>query len=239
MLWLLGSTTMIALNWLVFIWAVGKGYVLEASLGYFINPLVNVLLGFLFLRERLRPWQVVGVLLAAAGVLNLTIHQGQVPWIALALAATFGLYGLLRKTAQVGPLVGLTVETSLLLPIGLYFAATGVWRDWAGAGTLGFHEYKWLPLSGVVTAVPLLWFAAAAKRLRLSTLGFLQYVSPTCQFLLAIFAYGERFTPVHLASFCCIWAALLIYSADSLRGYWITQNRQEETSAKPCAAQRQ
>jgi len=228
MLWLAGSTTMVAVNWYVFIWATTHGYMLQASLGYFINPLVNVLLGVLFLRERLRRWQLAGFALALGAVANLTIRQGEFPWISVVLALTFGFYGLLRKTVEAGPLVALGVETAILLPAGLWLAGMGAWQDIAGGRGLGVAEYMWLPLAGVVTAAPLLCFAAAARRLRLTTMGFLQYISPTCNMLLAVLMYGERLTAGYLASFCCIWAALAVYSADSVRGYWEAERERRE-----------
>lgn len=215
---LAGSTLMIAANWYVFIWAVGNGHVLHASLGYFINPLVNVLLGVVVLRERLRAGQVAGLLLAAAGVGVMTISTGGVPWVALSLAFSFGFYALFRKTAHVAPLAGLSVETALLLPLALFVVAGvvperilpgGVPHVSSGTGAL-------LAAAGVVTAVPLLMFAAGAKRLRLSTLGFLQYVAPTCQFLLAVFAYHEPFRREQLISFAFIWAGLLAYTLETV-----------------------
>jgi chloramphenicol-sensitive protein RarD len=219
---LLASTVFIAINWYVFIWAVSNGRVLQASLGYYINPLVNVMLGMVFLRERLRRWQAAGLTLAAAGVVVMAAFQGQLPWVSLALAFSFGLYALVRKTAAVGPLVGLTIETTLLLPVALVVLA-GPKLGWfvprAPAAAWGTRTYLLLALAGLVTAIPLLWFAAAARRLRLSTMGVLQYVSPTCQFLLAVFAYGEAFRWWHGVSFGLIWGALAIYTADSIRAY--------------------
>jgi chloramphenicol-sensitive protein RarD len=212
------STVMIAVNWYVFIWAVGNGRVLHASLGYFINPLVNVLLGVIVLRERLRPGQVAGLMLAAAGVGVMTVSTGGVPWVALSLAFSFGFYALFRKTAHVAPLAGLSVETALLLPLALLVVAgvtparilpDGVPHVSSGTGFL-------LAAAGVVTAVPLLMFAAGAKRLRLSTLGFLQYVAPTCQFMLAVFAYHEPFRREQLLSFAFIWAGLIAYTLETV-----------------------
>jgi chloramphenicol-sensitive protein RarD len=220
---LLASTAFIAVNWYVFIWAVSNGRVLQASLGYYINPLVNVLLGMIFLRERLRPGQWVGLALAAAGVVVMAASVGHLPWVSLALAFSFGLYALVRKTAAVGPLVGLTIETTLLLPVALVVLA-GPKLGWIGevgaqGGAWGSRTYVLLALAGVVTAIPLLWFAAAARRLRLSTLGVLQYLAPTCQFLLAVFAYGETFRWWHGVSFGLIWGALAVYTVDSIRAY--------------------
>ena len=216
---LAGSTVMIAVNWFVFLWAVTNRQVVQAGLGYFINPLVSVLLGMIFLRERLRPGQAWALGLAAAGVALQVYARGRVPWVALSLAFSFGFYALLRKTAPAGPIVGLFVETILLLPPALLCIA------WAGrfGGSASTHftgrTYAILASSGVVTAVPLLLFATATRRLRMSTMGFLQFISPTCQLLLAVLAFGEPFTRWHLASFALIWAGLLLYSVDSARAW--------------------
>ncbi len=207
------STVCIAVNWLVYIWAVVNGRVLEASLGYYITPLVNVLLGVAILGERLERPVRVAVGIAAGGVLWLALHVGQLPWIALTLATSFGLYGLLRKLAAVGPLAGLTIETALLFPL------TGGYLAWAlvsgRAAFLSGHPTLdvCLLLGGPVTAVPLLLFAAAARRLPLSTMGFLQYLSPTLQFLLAVFAYGEAFDRAHAVAFALIWTAVALFAA--------------------------
>jgi chloramphenicol-sensitive protein RarD len=214
---LLGTTGLIALNWFVFIWAVANDQVLQASLGYFINPLVNVLLGFVFLRERLRRWQTFSVMLAAVSVAYLAYSVGAIPLVALVLAGSFGFYGLLRKTAKVDALVGLTVETMLLLPLALAYLGYLAARQECVFGTESWRMNVLLAMGGVITAVPLLWFTNAARRLRLATLGFLQYVAPTGHFLLAVVAYGEPFARTHLISFACIWTALLIYSLDTAR----------------------
>ncbi|WP_428938480.1 EamA family transporter RarD [Fontivita pretiosa] len=212
LLFLAGSTTLLSINWFTFILAVATDRVVQASLGYFINPLVNVLLGMIFLRERLRPWQVVGLLLASSGVATLALSRGYLPWIALALAVSFGFYGLLRKLAPVGAMPGLTVETAILFVPAL---ATIFLYQPANAPAIDPKSLALLMLAGVVTAVPLLLFTAAARRLRLATMGFLQYLAPSCQFLLAIFAFHEPFSGADLTSFCLIWTALLIYSLDS------------------------
>jgi chloramphenicol-sensitive protein RarD len=214
---LCGSTLLIATNWLVFIYAVGQNQVLQSSLGYFITPLVSVLCGFLFLGERLRRLQQLSLLCAVAGVSFLAYQYGRFPWISLLLAVTFGLYGLVRKTAHVEAMVGLTVETILTGPLAIgYLLWLGIHNQGAFlAGSL--HNNLLLPLSGVLTAVPLIWFAAAARRLRLSTIGFLQYLTPTLHFLLAVLLYGEEFTSAHLISFLCIWTGLAFYSWDALR----------------------
>jgi chloramphenicol-sensitive protein RarD len=211
------TTLLIASNWLVFIWAVANNHVLEASLGYFINPLVNVLLGFVFLRERLRPVQTVSVLLAAAAVTYMAAGAGNFPAVALFLAGTFGAYGLLRKIAPVEALVGLTVETGLLTPLALGYLVVQLARGEAMFGGQSTALNILLPLAGVVTATPLLWFAQAARRLRLATMGFLQYLAPTGHFLLAVLAFGEPFTAQHLITFGCIWTALALYSVDAWR----------------------
>ena len=214
---LLGSTTAIGVNWYVFIWAVSNDLLLQASLGYFINPLVNVFLGVVILRERLRPGQMIGLVLAVIGVLIPTLTAGGVPWVALSLAFSFGLYGLLRKTASVAPLAGLSIETAILFPAALMFVTGVIATPTASAAyTISTGTYALLIAAGVVTAIPLLLFAAGARRLRLTTLGFLQYVSPTCQFFLAIFAYHEPLTTGKLISFAFIWAGLAAYTIESL-----------------------
>jgi chloramphenicol-sensitive protein RarD len=212
------STALIAVNWYVFIWAVANGRILQASLGYFINPLVNVLLGVVILRERLRPGQIVGLFLATAGVVVLTISAHGVPWVALSLAFSFSLYGLLRKTAAVGPLAGLSIETAMLFPLALIVVLgilpmSGHSPD---ARIFSHRTYALLMAAGVITAVPLLLFAAGARRLRFSTLGFLQYVSPTCQFFLAVLVYDEPFKRDQLLSFALIWAAIAVYMLETI-----------------------
>ncbi len=216
LLTLCGSTLLIATNWLVFIYAIQHGEVLQSSLGYFITPLLNILLGFIFLRERLNRWQQFSVLLALIGVLNLTFHHGQFPWIALTLATSFGLYGLLRKVAKVEAMIGLTVETLLLGPFALAYIIYLTTQQESSflVGTLRLDLL--LPLSGVVTAIPLLLFVAAARRLQLATIGFLQYITPSLHFILAVGLYNETFSRGHLISFLFIWAGLGIYSSDAL-----------------------
>jgi chloramphenicol-sensitive protein RarD len=214
---LTASTLLIATNWLVFIYAVSVGEVLQSSLGYFINPLVSVLLGFLFLGERLERAQWLSLVMAAIGVVYLSVQYGSMPWISLILAASFGLYGLIRKALHVEPLVGLTVETLLLAPFALVYivqlhhSGTGIFL--ASSARLDLL----IPMSGVITAIPLLLFAAAAKRLRLATIGFLQYITPTMHLLLAVTVYGETFTHTHLISFLFIWSGLALYSLHAYR----------------------
>ncbi|MCK4872548.1 MAG: EamA family transporter RarD [Phycisphaerales bacterium] len=214
---LAATTALIAVNWFVFIWAIAHDRVLEASLGYFINPLVSILLGFLFLKERLRAWQMVGLVLATIGVIARTVSLGELPIISLTLAGTFGLYGLLRKTAPVDSLVGLTIETLLLIPAAIAYVVFLACRGESSfvAGSLSTDVL--LILAGVVTAVPLLWFTGAVRRVRLTTLGFLQYVAPTGNFILAVFVYREAFRIDQLVSFLFIWIALVIYTIDAAR----------------------
>lgn len=214
---LFGTTALIAVNWLVYIWAVVNGRIVEGSLGYFITPLVNVLLGVVVLKEHLERPVVVALLLAAAGVFWLTLESGRPPWVSLSLAASWGLYGLLRKLVRVGAVAGLTVETALLLPLALaYFVVAerrGVLAFGSGSGGLDVL----LVLAGPITAIPLLLFAGAARRLPLTNLGFLQYLSPTLQFLLATLVYREPFTAVQAVAFGLIWAALLVFAVHTLR----------------------
>jgi len=216
---LIVTTLLVSVNWLLYIWAINAGYLLQASLGYYITPLVNVLLGMLFLKERLRRPQALAVLLACAAVAFLTVSYGQFPWIALGLAFSFGIYGLIRKVAPVGPLVGLTVETLLLTPIGCAYL---IYLERQDAGAL-FHGDLVLDAlligTGLVTAFPLLFFNLGARRINLSTLGLMQYIAPSGMFLLAVFVYGEPFTTDQLWTFALIWTALAIYSIDSLRTY--------------------
>lgn len=217
MLILVTTAVMIATNWLVFIVAVGHGQILQSSLGYFITPFVSVLLGVTFLKERLRRLQLVSLLLAVAGVLFLTMQYGRIPWVALTLALTFGSYGLLRKVVSVDSLIGLTVETILLFPLAAGYL---LYAERAGTGAFlhGPLSIDLLLLAvGVVTAVPLLLFASAARRLRLATIGFLQYLTPTLHFLLAVIVYDEPFSTARLVSFLCIWTGLACYSWDAYR----------------------
>lgn len=211
------STVAIAANWLVYIFAVVHGRMLEASLGYYINPLVNVLLGVIVLHERLERPVKVAVAIATVGVLWLALRAGHLPWISLVLAASFGTYGLMRKLAPMGAVVGLAVETALLLPFA------GGYLVWAAAA----HRAAFLSgprsldllllLAGPVTALPLLLFAGAARRLELSALGLLQYLSPTVQFLLAVLVYGEPFDAARAVAFGFIWTALVLFAIHSLR----------------------
>jgi chloramphenicol-sensitive protein RarD len=214
------SALLLSCNWLLYIWAVNSGHVLDASLGYFINPLINVILGFILLNERLRPGQWTAVAVAACGVAWLTWQGGHPPWIALALAASFGGYGLLRKTAVLGPLEGLSLETLLLFPLALAYL---VYLSLAGHSHFlaASTSAQWLlAASGPITAIPLLLFAAGARRIPLSLLGLLQYIGPTLQLLLGVWLYNEPFGGARLIGFAMIWAALLIYSLEGLWKAW-------------------
>jgi chloramphenicol-sensitive protein RarD len=210
------TATLLSCNWGIFIYGVNSDRVVEASLGYYINPLVSVLLGVIFLQERLHRGQQVAVGLATIGVAYFIWQLGTVPWIGLGLAMTFAFYGLLRKVVQAGPLVGLTVETLLITPIVLLFVS---YLALTGQSHFGETPLKTLLFmgAGVVTSMPLLWFNKAAKGLSLSTLGFFQYLAPSLALMLGVFLYGEPFTPAHVVTFSCIWAALAIYSITSLR----------------------
>jgi chloramphenicol-sensitive protein RarD len=217
------SAVILSTNWFIYIWAVNSGRVIDASLGYFINPLVNVLLGFVVLRERLRPGQWAAVGLAACGVAWLTWQGGQLPWIGLMLAASFGTYGLLRKTAALGALEGLSLETLLLFPfaLGYLIALTLEGRNAFLAATA---SSQWLLVAaGPITAIPLLLFAAGARRIPLSVLGLLQYLGPTLQLLLGVCLYHEPFSGARLAGFAAVWGALAVYSLESLWQAWSTK----------------
>jgi chloramphenicol-sensitive protein RarD len=212
---LLATASLLAFNWGLYIYGINTNRVVETSLGYFTNPLVSVMLGFLFLKERLNCGQKLAVLLAGLGVANFVWQFGAVPWIALGLASSFAFYGLLRKVVPVTPIVGLIVETLLVTPVALalvgYWAVTGL-GHWGMSGSTDLLFIG----SGVMTSLPLLWFNNAAKRLRLSTLGFFQYVAPSLQLLLGVLLYHEPFTHTHAVTFGFIWVALAIYSTTSL-----------------------
>jgi chloramphenicol-sensitive protein RarD len=211
---LLCSTAAIAINWFVFIWAVTHERIIAASLGYFINPLISVLLGVIFLKEHLRLGQGVALIIAAGAVAAMVVLSGEVPTISVVIAVSFAAYALLRKLAVVAPTIGLLVETGILLPFSLLLIGRQAATTPTAHGT-----YALLSLSGLVTALPLLWFAAAARRLRLSTMGFLQYLSPTGQFLLGRLVYHEPLSASKLACYAAIWAALALFTIDSAVGY--------------------
>jgi chloramphenicol-sensitive protein RarD len=213
---LLGTTLIVGGNWFAFIWAVNHDLVLQASLGYYINPLVNVLLGTIFLKERLRSLQIAAVVIAGCGVLYLTLAYGRFPWVALFLAFSFGFYGLLRKTAPVGALVGLSVETFLLSIPALFYL---VYLEIKGVGAfthMGLKTDLFLSMTALLTALPLLLFTTGARRLNLSTIGFLQYIAPTCSFLLALFVFRETAAAAQMLTFAAIWVALAVFTLDGL-----------------------
>jgi len=215
-LMLLLSGILVVSNWLIFVWSVVNDQVLATSLGYFIGPLVNFLLGFLFLKERLTRVQTISVLIAASGTAYLGWFLGTPPWISLGLAFSFGFYGLVRKVLAVGPMVGLLWETLLLaLPAALYIAWS-FHNGSLGFGSVDTQTDLLLVLAGLVTVLPLVWFNVAARNLRLSTVGFFQYIAPSMTFLLSVFLFKEVFTHGHMVAFACIWTALAMVSTETL-----------------------
>jgi len=224
------SALFIALNWFIYIWAIQDERIFETSLGYYINPLTNMLVGVLFFAERLRRMQLLAVVLATIGVTVLTVSGGQVPWVALLLALTFTVYAAIRKRVVIGGMPGLFVETVLLLP----FAAA--WFTWlVASGTADFAGDDasltfWLAMAGPITAVPLLFFALAARRLPLTTIGFMQFLAPTLQFGTGVY-YGETLTTAHIICFGFIWAAVLFFSFDAVRA-----GRKKPSPAQPARA---
>lgn len=210
------SAVLIALNWWLYIWAVNAGHIVETSLGYFINPLVNVLLGVVVLGERLNPRQWLAVAVAAAGVGWLTLQAGTPPWIALALALSFGCYGLIRKVAVVESIPALGLESSILFVPALAYLLWLHARGGGAFGEVGLATDVLLVSSGLVTAVPLVLFAYGAQRIRYSLVGILQYIAPTLQLACGVLLYSEPFTATQAAGFGCIWLALAIYAADGL-----------------------
>jgi chloramphenicol-sensitive protein RarD len=223
-LFCLGSGIMVGLNWLLFIWAVNIGHVLETSLGYFMTPIVNVLLGAFILRERLSAWQTASILIALVAISILAFGYGHFPWIALGLCTSFGLYGLLRKQSGTAAIPGLFLETLFLLPLALVYLILLANR---GALTFGPSHISLsviLTTTGIVTAVPLIWFGYAARHLRLVTIGFLQYLSPSISLILGLFVYHETFTRQHFITFLLIWFALVLVSAEAVLR-WRTSKR--------------
>lgn len=210
------SSVLLAANWLIYVWAVDSGQVLQGSLGYFINPLINVVLGMVILGERNNRWQWLSIIVAVAAIGVQTIGLGAVPFVALSIALTFGLYGFFRKTARVSSAGGLFVETLILVPVAIAYLGYSYWQQ----GGLGIaadpHYMLLLILTGPATAVPLLMFTFAVQRLRLTTIGMIQYVSPSIQFLLAVFVLHEPINSIQLLSFGMIWLSLIIYSTDSM-----------------------
>lgn len=234
LLFCLASGTAISANWLMFIWAVNSDHVLGTSLGYFMTPLVNVLFGAVFLRERLTRLQLVSVILAGVGVASLTFGYGRFPWIAIGLCCSWGVYGLLRKLSRTAAIPGLFFETTLLLPFAVAYLLF-----LARNGELVFGPSHWdvsifLILSGLITGLPLVWFGHAARHLRLSTIGFLQYLAPSGTFFLGVFLYHETFTRAHLITFTLIWIALAIFSVEMIR-LWRANSATTLVAAPPIA----
>jgi chloramphenicol-sensitive protein RarD len=209
------AALLIGVNWLTYVWAVNAGFVIETSLGYFINPLLSVLLGVIIMRERLRPMQWFPITLAAVGVIYLTFVYGSLPWIALTLAVSFGFYGLVKKVAPLSSLFGLTLETGILfLPAAAYL----VFSELNGSGAFlhaGVVSDGLLIGAGVVTTIPLLMFASAAHRIPLTVIGLLQYIAPSIQFLLGVYLYKEPFDQAHLIGYCIVWLALIIFGVEN------------------------
>jgi len=210
------AALLVGSNWLIYVWSVNAGYIVEASLGYFINPLLSVLLGVLLLRERLRPLQWIAVGLAAVGVGYLTVVHGRLPWIALGLAFTFGFYGLVKKIAPLSPLNGLTLETGILFIPAVFFLA---YQEKLGQGAFlhtGLAPDLLMAGAGLVTTVPLLMFASAANRIPLTAIGLMHYITPTCQFLLGVLVYGEAFGSASAFGFGIVWIGLILFATESI-----------------------
>lgn len=213
------SALLLAANWLVYVWAINSGHVIDASLGYFILPLINVAIGVVFLRERPRPVQWLAVAVALLGMLWLAWQAGRAPWIGLFLALAFGFYGLLRKTAQLGSLEGLALETALLAPLAAVWLGWWGWTGQAVWPNASSTLLWWLLAAGPITAIPLLLFAAGARRISLTTLGVLQYIGPTLQFVCGVWLFGESVPPERLAGFVIIWIALALFTLEGLTGW--------------------
>ncbi|ESZ88612.1 MAG: membrane protein [Blastomonas sp. CACIA14H2] len=214
---MIASTTLIAGNWLIYIWAITNEHILAGSLGYYINPLINVALGVVFFSERMNRTQLIAITLAAAGVLVLASESLASIWISLSLAGTFGLYGMVRKMAPVGSLPGLACETVLMLPFAIGYAIWAhLYDPTPGFGYSGYTD-AFLIAGGAITTIPLLLFASAARKMPLSTLGFVQFIGPTIQFMLGVFVYDEPFTRAHAICFALIWSAVAVFCLDGVR----------------------
>lgn len=210
------SALFISANWFIYIWAVNSNNIVEASMGYYINPLILILLGMVVFKEKLGFWKTISVISAAIGVLIMTIQYGKVPWIALGLALSFALYGLMKKMVNIDSIIGLAIETLMITPICLIYI---IFKESSGSGALSilpFSKVLLLLCSGVATATPLIWFAKGAKRIPLNMLGFFQYIAPTISLFLGVFLYKEQFTRVHLFSFGFIWIGITIYSLSQM-----------------------
>lgn len=215
--WTFVAALLISTNWFIFIWAVTSNHVIEASLGYYINPLFSVALSVIVLRERLNRWKVISLLIAIVGVILMTFQFGQMPWVALIIALSFALYGLVKKMVKVEAIVSVTLETMFILPIVLSYLLFLETEGTSSLSRISLFETILLLGAGAVTAFPLLWFAKGAQRVPLSTLGFLQYINPTLQLLVGIFIFNETFTHSHLIGFGFIWVALVIFSVSQLK----------------------
>jgi chloramphenicol-sensitive protein RarD len=234
MAWAALSGTLIATNWFLYIWAVLSSHIVETSFGYYLTPLANVLVGALILRERLRPVQIIAILLAAIGLIPFALGLDHFPWLALALCFSFAFYGLIRKIAPAGALNGLFLETAWLTPLAACLIG---WRICSRTGTFlfaGHQQTILLVAAGAVTAMPLIWFAAAARRVSMSTLGILQYIAPSVAFLVSVFVYPEPVTAMNLLGFAFIWVALALYTSESLLHY----RPRRITPAAPVAVER-
>ncbi|MCH1627819.1 EamA family transporter RarD [Fredinandcohnia quinoae] len=217
LVWVIASSILISINWVTYIWAVNSEHIIEASLGYYINPLISVLLGIIVLKERLLFWQAISFIIAGVGVLILTIQYGSFPWVAVTLALSFGFYGLTKKLTKLDSLIGLTLETMVVTPIALLYLLF-LYRGGVDAFSSANLDVKLLLIgAGMATALPLLWFASGAKRIPLSMIGILQYIAPTISLILGVFLYHEHFSKAHLITFICIWLALLIYSLSNTK----------------------
>jgi chloramphenicol-sensitive protein RarD len=214
--WLAVAALFIAINWYVYIYAIQNNQIFQGSLGYYINPLVYVLIGVMFLGERLRSLQIAAVVIATVGVLVLTFSGGQFPTIALTLAFSLSVYGVIRKRIVIGAMPGLFVETILLLPIAMAWLGWMIYSGHASFGVAGAGITSLLLLAGPITVIPLLFFALAARRLPLSTIGFMQFIAPTLQFCVGLY-YGEQLTRANMICFACIWVAIILFSTDALR----------------------
>jgi chloramphenicol-sensitive protein RarD len=219
------SALLLSVNWLIYIWAINNNRVIDASLGYFMTPLVSVFLGSIFLKERLRLLQWVAVMFAALGVAWLTWNNGNLPWIGVSLAISFGIYGLLRKTASLGPLEGLSLETMILFPFAFAYLVFLGTHNQSEFTHVSFNTQLLILAAGPITAIPLLLFAAGARRIPMATLGLLQYISPSLQLLLGVWLYKENFPTERLLGFATIWIGLLLYSVDGLHvTFWKVSN---------------
>ncbi|MEH7074744.1 EamA family transporter RarD [Neobacillus drentensis] len=227
------ASILVSVNWFIYIWAVNSGHMIEASLGYYINPLVSILLGMIVLKEKLNGYQYASFILAAIGVLIISITHGQFPWIAIALAVSFGLYGLAKKMINVDSSVGLTLETLVISPIAVIYMVVLFLNGTNSFLSAGIQTDLLLMGAGVATAIPLLYFAMGVQRIPLSLLGFLQYISPTLTLILGVFVYHEHFSKIQLLSFMFIWLALTIYSLSKtklLSLQWMHPRKEKSTS---------